>query len=121
MVGLAELLAADERIVVRQTHLTDLAELGVERPVVVDLACTRVVCLRGAGEAPLGGIEIALTTTADGYFPRFGFERIERSQVPATVRESVEFTSACPAYGHTCPPLCAGTTERQVKATWTRK
>jgi len=38
-----------------------------------------------------------LTTTADGYFPRFGFERIERTQVPATVRESVEFTSACPA------------------------
>jgi amino-acid N-acetyltransferase len=38
-----------------------------------------------------------LTTTADGYFPRFGFERIERSQVPATVQESVEFKSACPA------------------------
>ncbi len=38
-----------------------------------------------------------LTTTADGYFPRFGFERIERSQVPATVQASVEFTSACPA------------------------
>lgn len=38
-----------------------------------------------------------LTTTADGYFPRFGFERIDRAQVPATVRESVEFTSACPA------------------------
>jgi amino-acid N-acetyltransferase len=38
-----------------------------------------------------------LTTTADGYFPRFGFERIERSQVPAAVRTSVEFTSACPA------------------------
>lgn len=38
-----------------------------------------------------------LTTTADGYFPRFGFERIERSQVPATVQQSVEFRSACPA------------------------
>ncbi len=38
-----------------------------------------------------------LTTTADGYFPRFGFERIERSQVPAAVQESVEFRSACPA------------------------
>jgi amino-acid N-acetyltransferase len=38
-----------------------------------------------------------LTTTADGYFPRFGFERIDRSQVPLSVRQSVEFTSACPA------------------------
>jgi amino-acid N-acetyltransferase len=38
-----------------------------------------------------------LTTTADGYFPRFGFERVDRSQVPASVQGSVEFTSACPA------------------------
>jgi amino-acid N-acetyltransferase len=38
-----------------------------------------------------------LTTTADRYFPRFGFERIDRSGVPAGVQRSVEFTSACPA------------------------
>jgi amino-acid N-acetyltransferase len=38
-----------------------------------------------------------LTTTADGFFPRFGFERINRDDVPASVRESVEFQSACPA------------------------
>ncbi len=38
-----------------------------------------------------------LTTTAEMYFPRFGFERIERSEVPESVRASVEFTSACPA------------------------
>lgn len=38
-----------------------------------------------------------LTTTAERYFPRFGFERIERAAVPADVRQSVEFTSACPA------------------------
>jgi amino-acid N-acetyltransferase len=38
-----------------------------------------------------------LTTTADRYFPRFGFERIERGDVPAGVQQSVEFTSACPA------------------------
>ena len=38
-----------------------------------------------------------LTTTADRYFPRFGFERIERTDVPASVQASVEFASACPA------------------------
>jgi amino-acid N-acetyltransferase len=38
-----------------------------------------------------------LTTTAERYFPKFGFERIERDDVPATVRTSVEFTSACPS------------------------
>jgi amino-acid N-acetyltransferase len=38
-----------------------------------------------------------LTTTADKYFPRFGFERIVRSEVPMTVQTSIEFTSACPS------------------------
>jgi amino-acid N-acetyltransferase len=38
-----------------------------------------------------------LTTTAERYFPRFGFERIDRDEVPAGIRQSVEFTSACPA------------------------
>lgn len=38
-----------------------------------------------------------LTTTAEHFFPRFGFEQISRSDVPATVQASVEFQSACPA------------------------
>jgi len=38
-----------------------------------------------------------LTTTAEKFFPRFGFEQISRSDVPATVQASVEFQSACPA------------------------
>jgi N-acetylglutamate synthase-like GNAT family acetyltransferase len=38
-----------------------------------------------------------LTTTAARFFPRFGFEQIDREQVPPSVRESVEFQSACPA------------------------
>jgi amino-acid N-acetyltransferase len=38
-----------------------------------------------------------LTTTAEAYFPRFGFDRISREDVPASVRTSVEFTSVCPS------------------------
>jgi len=38
-----------------------------------------------------------LTTTAERYFPKFGFERIERSDVPLTVQSSIEFRSACPS------------------------
>ena len=38
-----------------------------------------------------------LTTTADRYFPKFGFDRVERDDVPAGVRTSIEFTSACPS------------------------
>lgn len=38
-----------------------------------------------------------LTTTAESYFPKFGFERIARDQVPPGVQASIEFTSACPS------------------------
>jgi amino-acid N-acetyltransferase len=36
-----------------------------------------------------------LTNTAPDFFPKFGFERIARADVPATVQQSIEFTSAC--------------------------
>jgi amino-acid N-acetyltransferase len=44
------------------------------------------------------GIEelFLLTTTAEKYFPRFGFSPTTRSAVPAAVRASAEFQGACP-------------------------
>ena len=49
--------------------------------------------------ARAGGVRgvYLLTTTAERYFPRFGFERIEREDVPDSLRASVEFREACPA------------------------
>ena len=38
-----------------------------------------------------------LTTTAERFFPKFGFEEIGRDQAPPSVQGSVEFQSACPA------------------------
>jgi len=38
-----------------------------------------------------------LTTTAERYFPRFGFSAIARDDVPHHVSASVEFREACPA------------------------
>jgi amino-acid N-acetyltransferase len=37
-----------------------------------------------------------LTETAAGFFPRFGFHPVARTAVAPAVRQSVEFTSACP-------------------------
>jgi amino-acid N-acetyltransferase len=37
-----------------------------------------------------------LTTTAEQYFPRFGFHPVARDAVDPAVRTSVEFTTACP-------------------------
>ena len=39
----------------------------------------------------------ALTTTAADYFPRLGFEVIERREIPEVVRASPEFSILCPA------------------------
>ena len=43
------------------------------------------------------GTLFLLTTTAEDYFPKFGFERITRADVPPGVQQSIEFRSACPA------------------------
>jgi amino-acid N-acetyltransferase len=38
-----------------------------------------------------------LTTTASGWFLRFGFQSISREQLPATLAQSEELRGACPA------------------------
>ena len=49
--------------------------------------------------ARTGGIQALylLTETAAGFFPRFGFRPIPRDEVAPAVRQSIEFTKACPA------------------------
>lgn len=38
-----------------------------------------------------------LTTTAEGFFPRLGFQRVEREAFPESLGESAELRGACPA------------------------
>lgn len=38
-----------------------------------------------------------LTETAPGFFQRLGFDVVERATAPAAVRESIEFSTLCPA------------------------
>ena len=40
---------------------------------------------------------VLLTTSAAGYFPRFGFETIARAEVPESLLASREFQGACPS------------------------
>ena len=40
---------------------------------------------------------VLLTTTAEHWFPRFGFARITREEVPQALHASAEFQGACPA------------------------
>lgn len=59
----------------------------------------RVLVERALDVARERGIEdvYLLTTTAEHYFPKFGFTCVSRDAVAEGVRSSVEFQSACPA------------------------
>jgi amino-acid N-acetyltransferase len=74
------------------------------RSVAVDPSCQGLGLGRRLTEAALALANRAglsrvylLTQTAERFFPRFGFRAIARDDVPPSVRQSVEFRSACPA------------------------
>ena len=67
----------------------DLATLGVGTRLVSDLMTL-------ARAERLTSVFL-LTTTADQWFPKFGFTATDRASVPASLATTVEFTSACPA------------------------
>lgn len=52
--------------------------------------------LDAARAARLGRLYL-LTTTAEDFFPRHGFRRIQRDDASPDVKRSVEFREACPA------------------------
>ena len=56
-----------------------------------------------------------LTTTAERFFPKFGFEQIAREEVPAAVRSSVEFASACPASAIVMRKRLTGSSEADLE------
>jgi N-acetylglutamate synthase-like GNAT family acetyltransferase len=59
----------------------------------------RALVTRIISDAEARGIHALylLTTTAERYFPSFGFREISRDAVPADVRDTAEFRDACPA------------------------
>lgn len=100
----AAFVAREGDRVVGSAALELYADGGLLRSVAVDAEC------RGAGlgaRLTSAAIDDArqrrlpalylLTTTAESFFPRFGFERITRDEVPASVRQSIEFRGACPS------------------------
>ena len=67
----------------------DLSALGVGTRLVNDV----LAMARSVGISSL----YLLTTTADAWFPKFGFTVTTRDAVPASIASTVEFTSACPS------------------------
>jgi len=59
----------------------------------------RQLVQRAIAESDTKGVQALylLTTTAEQYFPSFGFARTTRDDVPDAIRRTGEFTGACPA------------------------
>jgi amino-acid N-acetyltransferase len=90
IVGVAGLEVCCDNALLRSVAVADpWRSHGVGRALV-----TRVIA-----DAEARGISALylLTTTAEHYFPKFGFHAVSRDQVPDDIRETAEFTSACPA------------------------
>jgi amino-acid N-acetyltransferase len=111
--GVAELLAEDPTSFVvaqvgGQLVATAALEACGEHALLRSVAVSETLRTRGLGralveqvvaQATTRGIDglYLLTMTAEAYFPRFGFARVERAEVPPSVARTLEFTSACPA------------------------
>ena len=104
--------AMQDFVVVRDEQRTLIGAGGIERyendgllrSVVVHAAARGT----GLGELITSAVEdharengvtalYLLTTTAADFFPRFGYVRFERNNVPERLKHSAEFASLCPA------------------------
>ena len=74
----------------------------------------RALVTRVISDAESRGIHALylLTTTADRYFPTFGFRTITRDEVPTDLRETAEFREACPASATVMCRACGGSEVR---------
>ena len=100
----AALVARDGDRIVGSAAIEIYADGGLLRSVAVDAdrrgtglgARLTAAAIDEARRRKLAALYL-LTTTAERFFPRFGFETISRDQVPASVQDSIEFRGACPA------------------------
>lgn len=100
----AALVARDGDRIVGSAAIEIYADGGLLRSVAVDAdrrgtglgARLTTAAIDEARRRKLAALYL-LTTTAERFFPRFGFEPIARDQVPASVQGSIEFRGACPA------------------------
>jgi N-acetylglutamate synthase-like GNAT family acetyltransferase len=98
------LVAEDGVDIVGVAGIERCGEFGLLRSVAVDVnwrghgVARRLVdrLIETSRAYSLAGLYL-LTTTAEGYFPNFGFRTTSRDAVPDAVRATDEFRHACPA------------------------
>jgi len=90
IVGVAGLEICCDNALLRSVAVDDAwRSQGLGRPLVA----------RTIAEAEARGVNALylLTTSADRYFPTFGFHTVARDAVPEDIRATAEFREACPA------------------------
>ena len=100
LVGVAGLEVCCDNALLRSVAVSpDWRSRGLGRALV-----TRVI-----SDAEARGIRALylLTTTAERYFPTFGFQRIARDEVPDDVRKTGEFQGVCCASATVMCRMCA--------------
>ena len=90
--------------IVGSAGMETYADAGLLRSLAIEEGCrsagvgrTLVECAIGEAASQALDSVYLLTTTADAYFKRFGFEAIPRDAVQGLVRRSEEFAVLCPA------------------------
>ena len=98
------LVAEHDGVIVGVVGVEQCCGFGLLRSTAVDASWRsrglgRQLVERAIAAAESKGLQALylLTTTAERYFPSFGFSVTTREQVPGAVRDTVEFRSACPA------------------------
>jgi amino-acid N-acetyltransferase len=98
------LVAEHDHAIVGVVGVEQCCDYGLLRSTAVDAGWRsrglgRQLVERAIASAEATGLRALylLTTTAEHYFPSFGFAVTTRDRVPDVVRETVEFRSACPA------------------------
>jgi amino-acid N-acetyltransferase len=97
-------VARDGDRIVGVAALEIYSDGGLLRSVAVDASARgrglgqrlTTAALELAGMVDLPAVYL-LTTTAEQFFPKWGFVQIPRTDVPAGVQQSIEFQSACPS------------------------
>ncbi|RJF74506.1 GNAT family N-acetyltransferase [Deinococcus cavernae] len=97
------LLVEDQSKLIGVTGLEVHGNVGLLRSVAVDsVSRSQGIATELVGQAiqyarQFGLTDLyLLTTTAEHYFPRFGFKKISRSAAPAALQASAEFQGVCP-------------------------
>jgi amino-acid N-acetyltransferase len=97
-------LALDEDVIVGAAGMEQWEDVGLLRSVAVAESHRNQHLARQLTDAVLSHARMTqvremylITNTADRYFEKYGFQRVERSEVPPPIAQTEQFAGLCPS------------------------